>query len=63
MDQMACATGGLVFIDFEDTENPVVKKQVYDFSKENIHITAAKKTAKNFRYFFIHIFHLRINPL
>ncbi len=38
MDQMACATGGLVFIDFEDTENPVVKKQVYDFSKENIHI-------------------------
>ncbi len=38
MDQMACATGGLVFIDFADTENPVVKKQVYDFSKENIHI-------------------------
>ena len=34
----------------------------YD-SKENIHITAAKKTAKNFRYFFIPIFHLRINPL
>lgn len=26
MDQMACATGGLVFIDFADTENPVVKK-------------------------------------
>lgn len=38
MDQMTCATGGLVFIDFADTENPVVKKQVYDFSKENIHI-------------------------
>ena len=38
MDQMACATGGLVFINFADTENPVVKKQVFDFSKENIHI-------------------------
>ncbi|MDO5397244.1 MAG: galactokinase family protein [bacterium] len=36
MDQMACATGGLVFIDFADTEKPVVKKQMYDFSDKNL---------------------------
>ena len=38
MDQMACATGGLVFIDFADTENPIVKKQIYDFSKHSINL-------------------------
>ena len=36
MDQMACAAGGLVSIDFMDTENPSVKKQMYDFSKDGI---------------------------
>lgn len=38
MDQMACATGGLVFIDFMNTEKPFVKKYMYDFEKENINI-------------------------
>lgn len=35
MDQMACATGGFVFIDFKDNSNPVVKKIDFDFSKTN----------------------------
>ena len=38
MDQMACATGGLVFIDFGDTDNPIVEKHMYDFSKDSINI-------------------------
>lgn len=33
MDQMASAVGGLVFIDFMDSQNPIVKKIDYDFSK------------------------------
>ncbi len=31
MDQVACSVGGLVYIDFEDTENPVVKPVPSDF--------------------------------
>lgn len=38
MDQMACASGGLVFIDFADTENPVVKKQIYDFFDKQLNL-------------------------
>lgn len=33
MDQLASSVGGMVSIDFEDTENPVVKKIDYDFAK------------------------------
>ena len=33
MDQMACSVGNLVHIDFEDTDNPVVDKVDFDFSK------------------------------
>ena len=33
MDQMASSVGGLVFIDFMDSQNPIVKKIDYDFSK------------------------------
>ncbi len=36
MDQMACAVGGIIFIDFKVPENPIVKKVKFDFSKENI---------------------------
>ncbi len=32
MDQTTCAVGGFVTIDFKDSNNPVVKKVVYDFS-------------------------------
>ena len=32
LDQTACAVGGLVFLDFKDTENPVVKKQQFDLA-------------------------------
>ncbi|PWJ70280.1 galactokinase [Ruminococcaceae bacterium R-25] len=33
MDQMACSVGNLVHIDFNDTDNPVVDKVDFDFSK------------------------------
>ena len=32
MDQMASSVGGMVFIDFEDPEHPVVEKIQYDFA-------------------------------
>ena len=32
MDQMACAVGGFVYIDFEDTKNPVIEKIPFDLS-------------------------------
>ena len=33
MDQCACAVGGLISIDFKDTEHPVVNHVDVDFSK------------------------------
>lgn len=38
MDQMACAVGGIVFIDFKDPKNPIVQKVKFDFSKENYYV-------------------------
>ena len=35
MDQMTCAVGGIVSIDFKDPENPVVRKVDFDFSGQN----------------------------
>lgn len=35
MDQMACSVGGLIYIDFEDPKNPIVKKVDVDFDKYN----------------------------
>lgn len=35
MDQMASSVGGVVAIDFKDTQNPVVEKVEYDFVKTN----------------------------
>lgn len=35
MDQMACSVGGLIHIDFKDTENPLIEKVDVDFSKYN----------------------------
>ena len=32
MDQMACAVGGFVYIDFDDTKNPVIEKIPFDLS-------------------------------
>ncbi|MBQ7788306.1 MAG: galactokinase [Clostridia bacterium] len=32
MDQMACAVGGFVYIDFEDTKSPVIEKIPFDLS-------------------------------
>ena len=34
MDQMASSVGGMVYIDFDDTENPIVEKINFDFQKE-----------------------------
>lgn len=34
MDQTACAVGGLIQIDFEDFDNPVVDKVEFDFSSQ-----------------------------
>ena len=33
LDQMACASGGIVSIDFADKENPAVEKLSFDFAK------------------------------
>ena len=33
MDQMACAVGGFINIDFKDTKNPVIKKIDFDLNK------------------------------
>lgn len=33
LDQMACAVGGMVFMDFADPENPVVERLDFDFSR------------------------------
>ena len=35
MDQIACAIGGFVTIDFKDPVNPVVKKIDFDFESQN----------------------------
>ncbi|MCB0730599.1 MAG: galactokinase, partial [Ignavibacteriae bacterium] len=35
MDQMACALGGIISIDFEDPQNPNIEKVDYNFDKQN----------------------------
>jgi galactokinase len=35
MDQIACATGGFVTIDFKDFNNPIVRKINFDFTVQN----------------------------
>ncbi len=35
MDQMASSVGGIVFIDFNDLENPIIKKINFDFSSSD----------------------------
>ncbi len=34
MDQMACAVGGIISIDFKDAKKPVVRKVGFDFAKQ-----------------------------
>lgn len=36
MDQMACCVGGMVYIDFEDPKNPIVKPVESDFEKAGL---------------------------
>ena len=38
LDQMACASGGLVTIDFENPTSPASEKLDFDFSKENYNL-------------------------
>ena len=35
MDQMACAIGGVIAIDFEDLQNPIVEKIEFDFEEHD----------------------------
>ena len=44
LDQMVCSVGGFVFIDFKDTENPIVEKHNFDFDSAgyNLCITDTK---------------------
>ena len=35
LDQMACAVGGLITIDFKDPQHPVVEPVAFDFAKQN----------------------------
>ena len=36
MDQMACSVGGMIYIDFKDKENPVVRQVHSDFEKAGL---------------------------
>jgi galactokinase len=38
MDQMACAVGGIVTIDFKDARKPIVKKVGFDFAKQHYRV-------------------------
>jgi len=38
MDQMTCAVGGIVTIDFKDPQKPIVKKINFDFSSEDFRL-------------------------
>lgn len=38
MDQIACAAGGVVMVDFENPKEPVIKKVNFDFDKQNYKI-------------------------
>ncbi|MDD3221139.1 MAG: galactokinase [Clostridia bacterium] len=47
MDQMACAWGGLIHIDFENPDNPQVTEIEGDFGEYQLCITDTKGTHKN----------------
>lgn len=38
MDQVACAMGGIVTIDFKDPANPIIKKVDFDFAAQNYNL-------------------------
>ncbi|MBR1533391.1 MAG: galactokinase [Ruminococcus sp.] len=44
LDQMVCSVGGFVFLDFRDTDDPVIEKHSFDFEKAgyNLCITDTK---------------------
>lgn len=42
LDEMACAVGGIITIDFADTENPVVKEVDCDFNKLGLDLVVVK---------------------
>ena len=45
MDQMACAVGGIIAIDFKDPENPEVKKVNFDFDREKFSLLVVDTVA------------------
>ncbi len=42
MDQIACAEGGVVFIDFQNPDNPEIKKSFFDFEESGYKILIVK---------------------
>ncbi len=38
LDQMVCSVGGFVFLDFRDTDDPIVEKHSFDFEKAGYHL-------------------------
>ena len=38
LDQMVCSVGGFVFLDFKDTDDPVVEKHSFDFEAAGYHL-------------------------
>ena len=53
LDQMACAVGGMITIDFEDPTKPVVEKIDFDFAKQgyNLVIRAMRTSMRIIRPF------------
>ena len=41
MDQMACAVGGIIAVDFDDPQKPLVKKVAFDFSAQKYSLLVA----------------------
>jgi len=46
MDQIACAEGGIVFIDFADSRRPKIDRLIYDFESNGL-ILAIVNTGSN----------------
>ena len=42
LDEMACAVGGIISIDFKDTENPIVEEVECDFNKLGLDLVVVK---------------------
>jgi len=48
MDQVACAVGGIVAIDFKDNKHPVINKINFDFSEQNYSVIVVHTGSSHF---------------